>query len=140
MKKLYFILILFLALSNIYAQGNKEKIESIRVAFITKEVNLTPAEAQLFWPLYNEYIDKLEAVKTQRKESRKIMEKSATASDAEINQVLKTEVLCREKEAALFKEYQEKFKKVISPRKIADLYKAEEEFKKELIKQLKESK
>lgn len=140
MKKIYFILLLFLALNNAYAQGNKEKIESIRVAFITKEVNLTPSEAQLFWPLYNEYIDKLEAVKLQRKESRKIMEKGANANDAEINQVLKAEVLCREKEAALFKEYQEKFKKVISPRKIADLYKAEEEFKKELIKQLKESK
>ncbi len=41
----------------------KEQIASFRVAFITKELSLSSKEAQLFWPVYNEYQDKLEALK-----------------------------------------------------------------------------
>jgi Tfp pilus assembly protein PilZ len=36
----------------------KETIESFKVAFITQKLNLTTKEAQLFWPVYNEYLDK----------------------------------------------------------------------------------
>jgi len=34
---------------------NQEKIEAQRVAFITQELDLTPDEAKVFWPVYNEY-------------------------------------------------------------------------------------
>jgi predicted O-linked N-acetylglucosamine transferase (SPINDLY family) len=36
-------------------EQQREKIESQRIAFITQELDLTPAEAQAFWPVYNEY-------------------------------------------------------------------------------------
>ena len=32
----------------------KEKMMSERVAFLTMEMNLTPEEAQVFWPIYNQ--------------------------------------------------------------------------------------
>ncbi|MCB0665633.1 MAG: hypothetical protein KDC80_07420, partial [Saprospiraceae bacterium] len=31
----------------------QERIEAQRVAFITQRVNLSPEEAQQFWPIYN---------------------------------------------------------------------------------------
>jgi hypothetical protein len=59
MRKL--LLILFLFLSSAYIcnaqDGNKdkEKIEAVRTAYITNQLNLTPEEAQKFWPIYNRY-------------------------------------------------------------------------------------
>ena len=32
----------------------KEKIQSEKIAFLTLEIGLTPQEAQVFWPVYNE--------------------------------------------------------------------------------------
>ena len=32
----------------------KERLESFRIQFITKKLDLTPAEAEKFWPVYNE--------------------------------------------------------------------------------------
>ena len=32
----------------------RERLESFRIQFITKKLDLTPAEAEKFWPVYNE--------------------------------------------------------------------------------------
>jgi hypothetical protein len=32
----------------------KERLELFKIQFITKKLNLTPAEAEKFWPVYNE--------------------------------------------------------------------------------------
>jgi hypothetical protein len=41
---------------SVYAQANqREKVESMRIAFITHRLNLTPDEAKAFWPVYNSY-------------------------------------------------------------------------------------
>ena len=47
-----------LSLSNIQAQSKKcswhDKMMSEKIAFITTELELTPEEAQVFWPVYNQ--------------------------------------------------------------------------------------
>ncbi len=49
----------------------RERLESYRIQFITKKLDLTPAEAEKFWPLYNE----------QKEASRNLMQ---TAKEDEI--------------------------------------------------------
>lgn len=34
---------------------DKEKLESAKIAFITKRLDLTPEQAEKFWPLYNQH-------------------------------------------------------------------------------------
>ena len=50
--------IALLAISTMHAQpkqGNwQEKMMSEKIAFITMELELTPEEAQVFWPVYNQ--------------------------------------------------------------------------------------
>src|SRR5256885_15028427 len=62
-KKLY-LLITFVAIAGFAKAQNElqpgddkkqQDIEALKVAFISKELELTPAEAQNFWPLYNQY-------------------------------------------------------------------------------------
>ncbi|MEO7766238.1 MAG: hypothetical protein ABIS01_02390 [Ferruginibacter sp.] len=67
MKKLYILLILISIAGMAGAQNDQpsekrqQNIEALKVAFISKELDLTPDEAQRFWPLYNQYSKELKA-------------------------------------------------------------------------------
>ena len=109
------------------------------MAFITNKLELTGKEAQQFWPVYNEYQDKLEALrKTRKMEIRQESGKLETITDQEAEQIIEAELGLRAKEVELNKTYFAKFKQVLSAKKVLKLMRAEEEFKKELIKQLKD--
>jgi len=131
------IVILLMALLftfNTFAQGDKrDKIEALRVAFITEQLNLTSEESQKFWPFYNEYQDKLKAARKEFKN-----QKGTFASDKEAQEFLDAELLLKQREVSLYKEYYDKFKKVLPVKKVAHLRQAEEEFKKVLISHLKD--
>ena len=115
----------------------KEKIESFKVAFITQKLNLTTKEAQLFWPVYNEYLDKIEVLKNSRKkELRSASINIESYSDKDLELMSDNEFLSKEKEVELGKEYFNKFKSVIPVKKVILLYKAEDEFKRELLRQI----
>src|SRR4030095_3650403 len=47
-------------------QEQKEDIDAQRIGFITKEMDLTTQEAEVFWPMYNKYRDELEALRKSR--------------------------------------------------------------------------
>ncbi len=136
----YLYVIAFMAITLLgLSQPNtkREKIEALRVTFISQKVNFTTAEAQQFWPLYNEYNDKIDA---NRKAFRQLVNKTdvtefATDKDAEL--YLNAELTLKQKEYELYKEYYDKFKKVLPIKKVALLRKSEDDFKKELIKNIK---
>ncbi len=57
------ILIITLGLVSflVSAQTPKERIKTLKTAYITKELNLTNEEAKEFWPIYEAYDQELEA-------------------------------------------------------------------------------
>ena len=117
----------------------KENIESMKIAFITKKLDLTPEEAQQFWPVYNQYNDKTKELrKKRRQESREARQNVDELSDKEIEQMVNNNMIYRQKELDLQKEYHEKFKAVLPIKKVAKLYAAEEQFKVVLINKLKD--
>ena len=137
--KLRYLLICWLMANMTFAQteSKRDKIEALRVSFISQKVNFTTQEAQAFWPLYNEYQDKIIFA---RKAFRQYYNKNTDynfATDKEAEAYLNAEINLKQKEFEYYKEYLEKFKKIISVKKMALLLKAEEEFKKELIKNIK---
>jgi len=133
MKKIKCLLLfLFIALTlNTWAQetessGLKDKIEARRVSFITQRLDLSPAESQVFWPTYNQYRKELEAVRKSKKEIIDAGIKNMT--DAAISKMLEDGLAAEQKELDIKRKYYNEFKKAISARKIAKLYKAEKEF------------
>jgi NADH dehydrogenase/NADH:ubiquinone oxidoreductase subunit G len=119
-------------------QSGKERVQALKVAFITQRLNLTSEEAEKFWPIYNEYQDKREAVRQQLAENRKkINEQSETLTPEELMKLADQEMTLRQQDLDLQKEMHEKLKKVLPAKKLALLYVAEEEFKKELLTMLK---
>ncbi len=128
-----------MAVSLVIAQptNKRDKIDALRVTFINQKVNFTTQENQVFWPLYNEYNDKLDnARKSFRQQYIKDKDYTA-ATDKEAEAYLNAELALKQKEYELYKEYFDKFKKILPVKKVALLRRAEEEFKKELIKNIK---
>lgn len=115
-----------------------EKMESMRIAFLSNELDLTTDEAIKFWPLYNEYSDKrLELRKDQFEDKRKL--KHDNLSEEESKQILDEQMEVQEKELTLKKNYYDKFSVVLPAQKLAKLEPAEMEFNREVIRKLKEN-
>jgi hypothetical protein len=130
--KLYILGFLLCFSFSLFSQGEKEdKVNAIRVAVITSELKLTTEEAQKFWPVYNEYLDKQKAARREFKTHQ-----GAFANDKEAQEYLEAELLLKQRELSLYKEYYDKFKKVLPLQKVAQLRQAEDEFKKVLLKKL----
>lgn len=79
MKKI--LLFLFVFTGFVYvanAQPQRgEKIKAIFVAYATKELSLTPAEAEKFWPLYNQYFEELKKTRQENKTDELVFEEKA---------------------------------------------------------------
>jgi len=45
-------------------QPDRERLESMEVAYLTRELNLSPEDAQKFWPVFNKYREEVKAVIT----------------------------------------------------------------------------
>ena len=56
---------------------SKENIEALKVAFMTKHLNLTIDEAQKFWPAYNACFEELKKARQEKKEDILAFEEAA---------------------------------------------------------------
>jgi hypothetical protein len=118
-------------------EAAKEKIKARKVAFITEKINLSVEEAQIFWPLYNEYEGHKETLQREKADIlKKIVAEYNDTDESELEQLSDEFVEMQVKEAQLSKEYHEEFKKVLPVRKVLKLYKAENEFKRYLLEEL----
>ena len=106
-----------------------ERIEAIKVAFITKKLDLTTEEAQKFWPVYNNYQKELMDLMRKRREDR---QKTDIAPNDKINADLAYESRMLD----LKKKYKKLYLKAIPAEKVLLVYQAEREFREHLIKQL----
>ena len=112
---------------------DKGAFEAKRNAFITAKLELTPEEAAQFIPLYVEMQQKLfEVGRESRKINRKIHHKESSkqgqTTDAEYTQAIYSSLDAYIKEAELKKAYYERFKEVLSPKKLYLLDDAESKF------------
>lgn len=111
-KYLYILFIAILGLSTIQlaAQEKGNRVESLRIAFITKKLDLSPDEAKGFWPVYDKYDEEM------RKTIKEHREKGGTELELE------------EKKLNIRKKHKSEFLKVISDKKFDSLIKAESEW------------
>lgn len=118
---------------------HKEEIESMKIAFITKHLDLTPDEAQKFWPVYNQYNNELKSLRKNRRADRKDgQEDLQNMNDKDVEKSVDGEIVYRQQELDLLKKYHAQFKQVLPIKKVALLYRAEEDFKKELLQKIRE--
>ena len=118
MKK--YLLILFVIVASFFSVTAKaqdgEKIKALKIAFITQKLQLTPEEAQKFWPIYDQYEREISGLETN--------DQNAPALQNE------------EKLLDIRKKYLGSFEKVLGPQKTNTLFNAERDFRSILIRRL----
>lgn len=147
MKKAKIILAIVFCLSAAFANAQrgmrmndrKDKIESMKIGFLTERLNLTSEEAKKFWPVYNQYQNELGTLrKNQKAERRNAKDNFDSMSDKEVEKLVDSEVVFRQNELDLLKKYHVQFKQILPIKKVALLYRSEEAFKRELLNKLKD--
>ncbi len=117
----------------------REQVEAFRVAYYTRELNLSTSEAQRFWPVYNEYADELEENRAEQRRTQMSLKQAYTGgSDEEVENLLTALMELKSAEVAITVQYHEEFKEVLPIRKVAMLYKAETDFKRKLLEHLQQ--
>ena len=117
-------------------EKKKEKIEAIKVAYISEELELTVAESQAFWPVYNERQNKEHELRElQRMGFKKLI--GDEPSEKELERMLyyfaDTQIAIEE----LRKSYLDDFIDVIGAKKTAKLMRAEKEFGRRMMERMK---
>jgi len=116
-----------------------EQIKSQKVAFYTTKLNLSPAEAEKFWPVYNEMDTKIfdiqcrmrDIIRDNRTNGSKKTEKEL--SDM-VNEILKLQG----EEQSIRIDYNKKISSILTPAKAILYFDSEYAFKKELMKQARQ--
>ncbi|MBN9284753.1 MULTISPECIES: sensor of ECF-type sigma factor [Flavobacterium] len=121
----------------------REQIKQLKVAFITTEVGLTTEEATKFWPIYNTFDErqfelrhkKMRGFQNNMKDDAidKMTEKEALAF---LNQIENTEEELFNLRLKLIAD----LKTVLSPTKILKFKKAEDDFNRKLLRQMRDRK
>jgi hypothetical protein len=126
MKHLLTILFLICTLSVFSQEGNEptdndgSRIEALKIAYITRKLNLSPDEAQKFWPIYNNYANEMRQVRREQRRN------NASEIDTE------------EKYLRIRKKYNTEFSRALNPEKVNSFFRSEKDFGSIVQKELSE--
>ena len=111
----------------------------MKIGFITDRLDLTPEEAKTFWPVYNQYQKELDDLRKKRREERHDAKQDfENLNDKEVEKVVDGEIAFRQNELDIQKKYHAQFKQALPIKKVALLYRTEEDFKRELLKKIQD--
>ncbi|MGB5315862.1 MAG: hypothetical protein WBN56_07660 [Robiginitalea sp.] len=122
-------------------QENSEQIKTLKIAFFTEKLELTPEEASVFWPIYNAHENAKEALRAeQRKEIRDRFETLESLSETEAKNALARYLELEEKEEELDKAYYKRISNEFSAVRTLKLFQAEQEFRRRLLQEYRKRK
>jgi hypothetical protein len=131
MKKIVLLIAICVMSINANAQ-NDNKIETLKKEYLTKNLELTPQEAEKFFPLYREY-------EMKKKNLRKSLRNDLKGVEHDASQASMDKIMSQEQEILdVQKEYVQKFRQFLPEHKIVKLLSVEKEFKKMLLEKLKD--
>lgn len=115
----------------------KEKLQSEKIAFLTMEMDITPEEAQAFWPVYNQIEKEKDAalhevINAHKALAAAVQSNNTSQTEACLDNYLKAQDKFREIESKAGDEY----RKTLPVEKVAKLYIAEEKFRRQHIRRL----
>ncbi|OYD43559.1 hypothetical protein CHU00_07805 [Sphingobacterium cellulitidis] len=115
-------------------QSRQERFDAIerqKAAYISKQLRLTPVEAQQFFPLYNMYSKEIRSVKSKKSQGHQ-NSKSQGNSFRSNNDVIEFDA----QEVDIKKKYRAKFADVVGQARASQFFAVEQEFIELLYKEL----
>ncbi len=109
--------------------GHGEEIRSMKIAFFTDVLQLSPEQSQKFWPVYNQYWDARHEVGKKRRDLYKVI-RDGKAGEQQLKELL--DVMDAERKVTA--DYIVKFRQVLPTATAAKVFVADEDFKNFLIR------
>jgi hypothetical protein len=127
-----------LSLSAQERKVSRAKIKALKISYLTEKLNLTPSEAEKFWPIYNIYSKKNILLRSKiRSEIKKAMKENGDlklVSEENAASLVYLKLSTEKKIYEAHENFIDKLKKIISYNKIIQLEVAEMEFGRKLMK------
>jgi len=118
----------------------RERVRAEKVGFITAKLELSASEAEKFWPVYNAMQKEIEAIKDDFPGRKMRGEEGVVEnlSDEELIKLMKSKLDNEQSVLDIRKKYFDKLLEVIPAKKLLILHQSEEEFKRELLRRLRQ--
>jgi hypothetical protein len=116
-----------------------ERLEAYKVAFFTKRLNLSPGEAEKFWPVYNDFQKQKNLIQAEKAAIiRNFNQNESTLTDNELIKLGDKLIGTITDESSLALNFHKKLKEVLPPAKVIRLYQAENQYRMQLLNELQE--
>lgn len=137
MKNLLFVTLMFLFPTIVLAQKPQmEDIESLKIAYFTQKLDLSPEEAKVFWPIYNDMQSEQMALRKEQRQKMISFRKTTeidNLTDAQVQSLITSEFDFKQRDLNLDKKYYAKLKSSLPIKVVGKFYRAQEGFKRELL-------
>ena len=114
-----------------FRQGARNRIQSEHIAYLTSELELTPTEAEKFWPIYNkahqEQMENNQEYRQALKNLKQVLKDGK--GESEVKAALEAYNKAKDGQRNVLADYQKDFIKIIGVVKTAKLYVAEDSFR-----------
>ena len=143
MKKGFTVIVVLIIVSvsgSVLAQNaNLDRLNAYKIAFFTRRLNLTPREAEKFWPVYNEFQNNRNKIQQERGQlNRNFNQEASLMSDEQLSAAGDKLIELEVRETELAVTFHKQLKGILPPVKILRLYQAENQYRMQLLKELQE--
>lgn len=143
MKKSIIFISFFFIINTIYSQSenfSREKIEAYKKLYLTDKLKLDPTTETAFWETYKSYEDSLAKVRQEHRLSmRKLNIDNESATVQEYDEQIDIYMSYEKKKVELRGKLIAELKEIMSFRKTYMLFRYEDDFRREMMKKLRES-
>ncbi|MFD1550620.1 hypothetical protein DNU06_14805 [Putridiphycobacter roseus] len=138
-KILFLLLILSFGTATFAQKGHidREQIEKEKKAFITKAMTLTASEAKVFWSKYEAYESEKRNLHREARKIKYALKSQDVLSEDEAYDLIEKMLKLEEKSAKMELRYLSEFASVVGKDKAVKFFKAQDDFKREIFKKLK---
>ncbi len=131
------IVLFFSSIRSLAQNPNLDKLNTYKIGFFTRKLNLTSQEAEKFWPVYNEYQRQKSLIQLEKVSLiRYFNQNESTLNDNQLTETGDKLINCIMQESSLAFDFHKNLKVVLPPAKVIKFYQAENQYKAQLLNEL----
>ena len=135
-----FVMFVFLTKLSGQFDERMERFQAQRVAYFTEKMQLTPQEAERFWPVYNDYTNRKNKLEEESRNILKFLSRnSANMAERELLESMNNYIQLQEKIQQPLTEYHKEYLKLLPPQKVAMIYATETQYRNFLLNQIRDN-
>lgn len=104
-----------------------ERINNLRIAYLTEKLELTPGQAERFWPVYREFSQQRMKLRNELRTAQRAIDPN-NPDPAKQQALIDLGLRIRQQELDLEKDYSGRLLKVVTPQQLINLRKGERDF------------